>query len=285
MVALLRRAGRSPTKYAELLDAGPSPIALLRSELMEDGGQRTLLPPDPEPLLAQAHADLERWKAAGYRVLTMLDEEYPRNLGEVHDRPPLIFVAGRLEERDERSIAIIGSRHATPAGLSAARELAHGFVAAGYVVLSGLAAGIDTAAHLATLAAGGRTMAVVGTGLAHAYPPENAALQQRLAAEGAVISQFWPETEPTRGTFPLRNAVMSGLARATVVVEASLRSGSRTQTRLALAHGRPVFLLRPVLSATWARELAAKPGVYVVDGAAEVIDTVERLRAMDELVD
>lgn len=285
VVVLLRLGRRPPGSYAELLDDGLSAVALLDDELADDDGQVTLLPPRAEPLLADAEADLERWEAEGYRAVTVLEDEYPRNLREVHDRPPLIFVAGRLEPRDERSVAVIGSRHASPDGLAAAGDLAAGLVAAEYVVVSGLAVGIDAAAHAAALAAGGRTVAVVGAGLAHAYPAENAALQRRLATDGAVISQFWPESGPTRGTFPLRNGVMSGLARATVVVEASARSGSRTQTRLALAHGRPVFLLRPLLEQAWARDLAAKPGVRVVDGAEEIVSTVDRLRATDALTD
>ena len=152
-------------------------------------------------------------------------------------------------------------------------------------MVSGLAAGIDTAAHEAALAAGGRTVAVIGTGLRHSYPPENAALQRRIAAEGAVVSQFWPDAPPSRTTFPLRNAVMSGLALGTVVVEASFRSGARLQARLALAHGRPVFLWRAVLDEPWAREVAQRPGVHVIDEPAQVMETVERLNAMDALVE
>jgi DNA processing protein len=152
-------------------------------------------------------------------------------------------------------------------------------------VVSGLAAGIDTAAHRAALEVGARTVAVIGTGLRHAYPPENAALQRRIAAGAAVVSQFWPETPPARASFPMRNAVMSGFALATVVVEASHRSGARLQTRLALAHGRPVFLLAPLLAQTWARELAQRPGVHVVTEAAQITTTIDRLNATDALVE
>jgi DNA processing protein len=156
---------------------------------------------------------------------------------------------------------------------------------AGYVVVSGLAAGIDTAAHEAALATGGRTVAVIGTGLRHSYPPQNAQLQRRIAAEGAVVSQFWPEQPPTRLSFPRRNAVMSGCALGTVVVEASPRSGARLQTRLALAHGRPVFLWRALLDQPWALELAQRPGVYVIDEPGQIVETVERLDTTDALVE
>ena len=136
-------------------------------------------------------------------------------------------------------------------------------------------------AHEAALAAHGRTVVVIGTGLRPSYPPQNAALQGRIAAEGAVVSQFWPDAPPTRSSFPLRNAVTSGLSLGNVVVEASFRSCARLQTRLALAHGRPVFLLKTVLEESWAREVARRSGVYVVDEPAQVIETVDRLNPMD----
>jgi DNA processing protein len=179
----------------------------------------------------------------------------------------------------------VGARRASRGGRATAASIAEALARAGYVVVSGLAAGIDTAAHEAALAAGGRTVAVIGTGLRHSYPPENAALQREIAAVGAVVSQFWPDAPPTRTSFPLRNAVMSGLALGTVVVEASFRSGARVQARLALGHGRPVFLWQALLDEPWAREFARRPGVYVVDDAAQVMRTVERLDALDELVE
>lgn len=282
-MALVRLARRAPSHYATLLGNGDSAERLLVEELSDRDGQETLLPEDPEPLLATAAADIARWQAEGYRLLTVLDHDYPSNLRKVHDRPPLILVDGEVRPEDTRSIAVIGTRRATSGGVAAAHALATAIARAGYVVVSGLAAGIDTAAHQAALGAAGRTLAVIGTGLARTYPPENADLQRRIAAEGAVISQFWPETEPSRRTFPMRNAVMSGLARATLVVEASFRSGARMQTRLALAHGRPVFLWHELLSEPWARDLAAKPNTHVIDGADQVIATVEALRDTSEL--
>lgn len=155
---------------------------------------------------------------------------------------------------------------------------------ASYVVVSGLARGIDTAAHTATLEAGGRTVAVLGTGLHHSAPPSNARLQRRLAEETAVMSHFLPDQEARPWTFPLRNAVMSGFARATVVVEATDgRSGSMMQPRLALKHARPVFLLRSLLAHDWARRYLEQPGTYVVDEAAEVVDRLEILYSDEEL--
>ncbi len=286
LVALLR-AGRRPwAECIEALEREGTALPLLERELNASaGGQVSLLHRDPAPLVAAAEADVGAWEQEGYELLTVLDAGYPANLRTVHDRPPLVFVSGRLTARDTRSVAVVGTRRPSPVGLEAARGVARGLARAGYVVVSGLAAGIDTAAHQAALAAGGRTVAVIGTGLRHSYPPQNAALQRRIATDGAVVSQFWPEQPPTRQSFPQRNAVMSGLALGTVVVEASLRSGARLQTRLALAHGRPVFLLRALLNQSWARELAEKPGVHVVSEPEQITEAIDRLNTTDALVE
>jgi DNA processing protein len=232
---------------------------------------------DEEDLLDTATADLARWEREGIRMLTVLDPEYPDNLRAVHDRPPLIFVAGEVQPSDGRAVAVIGSRKASPRGLRTAREIAQHLVGQRYAVISGLAAGIDTTAHTAALADGGRTVAVIGTGLHRAYPSANAALQHRIARDGAVVSQFWPQQGPTRRTFPARNAVMSGLAKATVIVEAGPTSGVRGQARMALAHGRPVFLHSTLLAQDWARELAAKPGTRTFTKPHQITDSLERL--------
>ena len=281
LVALLRLNQRPWPEYLAAVEAAGTAFPVLEDELDGPDGQISLVPTEVAPLIEAAGADIERWEREGFRLLTVFDDGYPPNLRTVHDRPPLVFVSGGLAARDNRSIAVIGARQATRAGLAAAATLADALVAAGYVVVSGLAAGVDTAAHRAALAAGGRTVAVIGTGLRHAYPAENAALQAQIAKEGAVLSQFWPETPPSRKAFPMRNAVMSGLALGTVVVEASYRSGARLQARLALAHGRPVFLMRPVLAQTWAQEMARRRGVHVVDGPEQVIATIERLYGED----
>lgn len=219
----------------------------------------------------------------GHAVLTVLDDDYPPNLRSIHDRPPLLFVRGRIDEGDERSIAVVGTRRASAVGLGTARDISSGLSSAGYAIVSGLAEGIDTAAHQATLDAGGRTVAVLGTGLRRSYPKSNAALQRRLGEETAVISQFWPDSPPTKKTFPMRNVVMSGFALATVVIEASGTSGARMQARFALGHGRPVFLHRELLAHGWAREYAGRPRTFVIESAGEIVERVERLTAFDTL--
>ncbi|MBV9819302.1 MAG: DNA-protecting protein DprA [Solirubrobacterales bacterium] len=229
------------------------------------------------PEIAEQAERVRAWERRGIRLVTVLDEAYPVNLRIVHDRPPVLFHRGELMPENERAVAVVGARRAGSSGLARARAIARELCAAGYVVVSGLAAGIDTAAHTAALAAGGRTLAVIGTGLDHCFPPENRELQDRIAREHALVSQFPPDQGPRRWTFPQRNAVMSGLSRATVIVEASHTSGARIQARLALDHGRPVFLLESVLEQAWAREDRERPGVYVVGGCEEIVGHLERL--------
>ncbi len=285
VVALLRLGRRPWREYSGALEQAGNVVTLLEQELTPPGGQVSLLPEDPEALIRRAAADIDAWRSRGYQLVTVLDAGYPENLRGVHDRPPVIFVAGRLVPADARCVAVVGSRRASEAGLAATAGIADHLVANGYVVASGLAAGIDTAAHIAALGAGGRTVAVIGSGLAHCYPRENAGLQRRIADECAVVSQFWPDAAPTRQSFPMRNAVMSGVALATVLVEASATSGARVQARLALAHGRPVFLLRALVEQPWARELAGRPGVHVVQTPAQITATIDRLYANGDLVE
>jgi DNA processing protein len=225
----------------------------------------------------EAARDLERWERAGIRLVCILDAEYPSNLRMIHQHPPILFTRGTTDERDGTSIAVVGTRQPTPQGIHQTRPIATGLAASGIPVISGLAAGIDTAAHTAALAAGGRTVAVIGTGIARVYPAQNAALQEKIATKGMVISQFLPGSPPTKASFPMRNAVMSGYALATVVIEAAYRSGARLQARLALQHGRHVFLMRSLLEYDWARDYAERPGVTVVESSDDVFAGLQRL--------
>jgi DNA processing protein len=285
IVALLRRRGVSSGEVADLVEDHGSAVLALEHVLA--GGDRdpqlfTDEADAPEPVdLDAIEAEVETWKADGMALTTVLDPEYPENLHTVHNRPPLLFVCGALQPSDERSIAVVGTRRATPDGLARAAKMARRMVEAGYVVVSGLAAGIDTAAHAATLEAGGRTVAVIGTGLQHSFPKENAALQRHLGEVSAVVSQFWPDQGARPWTFPARNAVMSGFARATVVIEAPWKSGARMQARLALERGRPVFLLRSLMEHDWANEYAQRPGTHVIDTADQVVEILDREYSTD----
>jgi DNA processing protein len=225
---------------------------------------------------ARAATELEAWQRRGYRLLTSIDAEYPDNLRVVSNRPPLLFVAGDLISADRQSVAVIGTREPSESGRKVAAEVAARLSLGGYSVFSGLASGIDTAAHSAVLDRGGRTVAVIGTGLEHAYPRENTELQARIAQAGAVVSQFWPESEATRRSFPARNAVMSGMTLGSVIIEASPTSGTRVQARHALEQGRKLILMERVLALEWAQDLIGKPGVAV---AATADDVLAALRA------
>ncbi|HEY3999241.1 MAG TPA: DNA-processing protein DprA, partial [Candidatus Xenobia bacterium] len=145
---------------------------------------------------------LQRWAGRGFHLATPADESYPPNLRTIDNRPPFVFIQGALTPADQRAVAIVGTRRPSPQGLARTRRLAHELAQHGITVVSGLAAGIDTAAHQAALAAGGRTIGVLGTGLARCYPAENRALQALIPDHGALISQFSPETPPSPQTFP-----------------------------------------------------------------------------------
>ena len=295
LVALLREGRRPWQTYAELAEETGSALHVLEHELERDetpqalfdlelAGHATRATADVSAALDEAASELAAWRSDGIEVVTVLDSSYPENLRGVHDRPPLLFVSGELVPSDARAIAVVGSRAPRGGSVATARRIASDLAGAGYTVFSGLAAGIDTAAHTATLAAGGRTIAVVGTGLRRCYPPQNIGLAQRITRECALVSQFWPDSPPTRRSFPMRNAVMSGMTLGTVIVEASATSGTRIQARLALAQGRPVFIHPALLAQPWARELATRPGTHPVTNADEVIAVVDRLTADEELV-
>ncbi len=210
-------------------------------------------------------------------VITVLDPAYPLNLRQVYNRPPMLFVRGSLAPTDDRSVAIVGTRDATPAGLQQAGHLSAELAAQGVTVISGLAQGIDTAAHEAALGAG-RTIAVTGTGINTVYPASNRTLAENIARSGAVVSQFWPDAPPTRFTFPMRNVVMSGMALGTIVIEASSTSGAKMQARLALEHGKRLFLTESLVALQpWAQRYAGRPGTTVVRSADDVIGVLDTL--------
>ena len=235
--------------------------------------------------LADAARDIASWRSASLGFLTFRDPDYPTQLREIHDMPPMLFHQGKLLT-DEIGVSVVGSRQASTQGLEIARSVATGLADREITVISGLAKGIDTAAHQAALDAGGRTVAVIGTGITRSYPAENRTLQERIAHEGLVISQFWPDAPPTKHSFPMRNAVMSGFGRTTIVVEASEHSGARIQARKAVAHGRPVILTDLVVAANkWPHELIGRPGVHVAHSTAQIMSLVENIAAGPQTVD
>lgn len=234
--------------------------------------------------LKRAQEALDEWAAEEIQLVTLLDDDYPPQLLTIHQRPPFLLYRGHLDPRDGSSVAIVGTRNPSHAGTRRATAIATGVAERGVPVVSGLAAGIDTAAHTAALAVDGRTVAVIGTGLRQAYPASNADLQSRIENEHLVLSQFWPDAAPSKTSFPMRNAVMSGYAAATVVIEAGWKSGARMQARLALEHGRPVFLHESLLEHDWAAGYVSR-GAVVVASADDVLAALdERLSPQVELV-
>jgi len=186
--------------------------------------------------------DIDRWLATpGARLLQRGDAAYPAQLAALADAPPRLFARGDVGLLRRPQIAVVGSRHPTAAGRSLAARISADLVAHGLVITSGLARGIDAAAHEAALNAAGRTIAVCGTGLDTCYPSEHRALFERIAHEGLLLSEFPPGTPPRAAHFPQRNRVISGLARGVLVVEAAADSGSLITARHALAQGREVF--------------------------------------------
>ncbi|HEX9359572.1 MAG TPA: DNA-processing protein DprA [Streptosporangiaceae bacterium] len=236
-------------------------------------------PPGEAAPLDAAAAQIGRWADRGWRLLSILDADYPARLRGIHQAPPVLFARGTLVP-DDVAVSVVGSRKASPRGLDIAAGVARELAARGVTVLGGLALGIDTAAHRAALAAGGRTVCVIGTGIERAYPAGNRGLQEEIAARGLVLSQFWPDAPPQRHNFLMRNATMSGYGLATVVVEAGEQSGSRAQARIAVEHGRPVILTSLVAERNdWARALAGRPGVHVAGSFQAVLDIVDHLIA------
>ncbi|MHB8288599.1 MAG: DNA-processing protein DprA [Acidimicrobiales bacterium] len=222
----------------------------------------------------------DRWQSylrhllATHRDLSIVsggDARYPSNLKSVPGRPAVLFIDGDFLHTDDRAIAIVGSRAASPVTLDETYRLASTLAGGQITVVSGLARGTDTAAHEGALAAGGRTLAVMGTGIETVFPPENAALADRIRRHGALVSQFPPGGGPSKTSFPARNAVIAGLGLASLVMTAQERSGTRIEIDHALANGRPVLLWRPQLgSASWAHRLAENPLARFVDSAEDV---------------
>jgi DNA processing protein len=233
---------------------------------------------DASPFAA-AVSDITRWAYRGWAFLSVLDESYPAALRETRTPPPFLFARGPLCPGGV-TVSVTGTRKASSEGLELAYGISRALAARGLTVASGLSAGIDAQAHRAALDAGGRTAAVLATGLSGIYPPGHRALQQQVAARGLLLSQFWPDAAARRQNFLLRIATLASLSLATVVVESGERSGARVQAHLAQEQGRPVILTDLVVAnREWARAMLGQPGVYQADGSRAVLHIVDRLAA------
>jgi DNA processing protein len=283
VLALVSASKREWHKTASMIEESRSALKMLDSDW---SGFESFEVADAQAITERVKPDdidkyermIERLASHGVKLVTVLDAGYPSNLRQIYNLPPILFIKGRLLEQDDKSVAVVGTRHPSPHGQKLARDLAFDLASRGITVLSGLAKGIDTAAHEGTLDAGGRTVAVMGTGINRVYPAENERLAEKIQATGALVSQFWPDAPPRASNFPLRNVVMSGMSIGTVVVEAGETSGARMQARFALEHGKRVFLHESlVMNQPWARRYADRPGAVVVRSADKIVDLVEQL--------
>jgi DNA processing protein len=212
-----------------------------------DGLRSAGLPPKTLENLLRIRKDCsleliwENIQKRGIQVLTWEDKIYPRRLREIDQPPPVLYMLGSIETQDDWAVAVVGTRRVTPYGRQVAEELSHFLASHGISVVSGLARGVDHLAHEGALTAGGRTIAVLGSGVDRIYPPEHTRLAERITTQGAVLSDYPPGTPPESANFPPRNRIISGLAMATVVIEASVESGALITATFAVNQGREVF--------------------------------------------
>ena len=245
-VALNMIPQMGPVRLRRLLDAFGSAEKILLARTDQLAAIDGITRPLSENIARwQDHADpsAELKKAAdlGAHVITAQDDEYPSALREIHDPPIVLYVRGGITERDRHAVAVVGSRKATHYATECAKKLSFQIAYAGLTIVSGLARGIDTAAHQGALAAKGRTIAVIGSGLGCLYPPENAELAERIAASGAVVSEFPVDTAPDRQTFPIRNRIVTGCSFGVLVVEAGANSGALISANMAAEQGRTLY--------------------------------------------
>ena len=222
---------------------------------------------------ARVEAELDLVDRKGYRIVTLADSNYPQLLRQIPDPPPFLYVCGRLA-RSPLKIAVVGSRNATGYGITTTKRLSANLASLGITIVSGMARGIDTAAHQGALAGSGKTIAVLGSGLEQIYPAENKTLFQRISEQGAVVSEFPLSTKPEAHNFPIRNRIISGMSLGTVVVEATKNSGSLITARLAAEQNREVFAVPGSIQSfkSIGTHTLIKQGAKLVENAQDIIE-------------
>ncbi|MGL4512239.1 MAG: DNA-processing protein DprA [Lacipirellulaceae bacterium] len=235
---------------------------------------------------ASAASMLAEGLAAGIRPLLVDGGEYPDALREIADPPPVLYCKGNVLAEDARAVAIVGTRRATRYGLQQAERIAGDLARAGVTVVSGLARGIDAAAHRGAMAAGGRTLAVLAGGLLRIYPPEHRGLADEVARQGALLAESPPRMPPMSGSFPQRNRVISGLSRVVVVIEAAERSGALITARHAAEQGRDAMALPGPVDSPQSRgcHLLIQEGAKLVRHADDVLDELDGLPLAERLI-
>ncbi|MCL2679722.1 MAG: DNA-processing protein DprA [Dehalococcoidia bacterium] len=234
------RFGQLEKTFKTLEAAWQAETSDLRGAGLEDGIVRNIVQTRAKIDLDNEWAKLDKF---GIRLINWHDSTYPARLKQIHDKPAVLFINGKLEPEDELCVSVVGARQPTIYGRQVAEEMSYTLASAHITVVSGLARGIDSIAHSAALSAGGRTLAVVGSGLDNIYPSENTSLARRIAENGAVISEYPPGTRPRPENFPRRNRILSGLCLGVLVVEAGESSGALITAQLAVEHNREVFAI------------------------------------------
>lgn len=224
---------------------------------------------------------LENLAKKNIKTTTVLDQDYPANLRLICDPPPVLFYQGRWSEQDSQALAIVGSRRATVYGRKVAEQFGREMAANGFVIVSGLARGIDSAAHQGCLAAGGRTIAVLGSGSDVIYPRENVRLAEQIKENGIIITEYPPGTPPLKGNFPARNRIIAGLSLGVLIVEAAVKSGALITADFALESGREVFAVPgPIMSPnSQGTNNLIKQGAKLVDQAGDILEEFAILEA------
>jgi len=217
--------------------------------------------------------ELDLVNRKGYHIITLTDPNYPSLLRQIPDPPPFLYVSGKLDSSPMK-IAVVGSRNATGYGITTTKALSTSLASLGVTIVSGMAHGIDTAAHQGALAAGGKTIAVLGSGLEQIYPANNKPLFQRISEQGAVVSEFSLYTKPEGHNFPIRNRIISGMSLGTVVVEATKKSGSLITARLAAEQNREVFAVPGSIQSfkSIGTHTLIKQGAKLVENAQDIIE-------------
>ncbi len=280
MINMLPKIG--PIRFRKLLDAFGRP-----NQILTAGFDELISVPGISAGIARIvrawenHADLpaelRKMNECGVTAITALDASYPDLLREIYDPPIVLYVWGKLDPSDSKSLGIVGSRDSSYYGQECAKKLSYQLAYAGLSIFSGLARGIDTAAHQGALAAGGRTVAVLGCGLSTIYPAENYSLAERIASSGAVISEFPMSVAPDRQTFPMRNRIISGCTLGLLVVEAGVSSGAIISANQALEQGRSVFAVPGQID----RPGSLGSNRLIQQGAKLVIDSADVLNELN----
>lgn len=284
LVALNLLDGIGPVRVRHLLQHFGEPAAILRASFhqlrqVHGIGEETARAITDWEKHTDLAGELRRCEEFGCRLVTTADEEYPPALKEIYDPPLVLYVKGQILPKDRSAIALVGSRHATHYGIETARKLAFQLAYVGVTVVSGGARGIDTAAHLGALNAKGRTLCVLGTGINLVFPPENQELFERIAATGALLTQFPFNRSADKQTFPIRNRIIAGMTLGTVVVETGLNGGAMITANFATDYGRQVFAVPGRVdspSSKGCHELIKK-GAKLCENAEDILSEFEYL--------